>query len=151
MLQGIAGPKEKMYYLALTKQGVLIDDQVTLYNEGTRNAVIGQLRATERAEFFRDFLEKNWPLFNAAPPGPIVFPADLEMRKGYVLAFTRFAQVRARDTKLVPEMHSKGCVCDWITDDVSQLHCGWCAESQRPPYNSKKQFCEHLCGRQHQK
>ena len=55
--------------MALTKQGFLIDEHVTFYNEGMRNSVIGQVRATERAAAFGDFLERKLFAFQWRPLG----------------------------------------------------------------------------------
>ena len=145
---GVEGPKEKMYYLGVTQLGALDDDTVSLYNEGTRNSLASKRAATERAENSREFVQNNWPLFSAPPPGPILFPKDPDMAKKYILGLTRFAQQRGSDPTLAGKLHNKGCVCPWITEDVSQLVCCWCGQDK---YNGKKQFCDHINGQKHQK
>ena len=148
VVYGVEGPKEKMFYLGVTELGAMNDESVTFYNEGTRNALAGKKVATERAEYSRDFLQQNWPLFSSPPLGPVMFPADPESRMRYVLALTRFAQQRSADPALSGQMHNKGCVCQWITEDVTQLVCGWCGQDK---YNGQKQFCDHVNGQKHQK
>ena len=149
VVHGVEGPNEKMYYLAVTQLGALADEAVTFYNEGTRIAIAQKKVATDRAEYYsRDLLPKNWQLFSTPPPGSIVFPADPELCKRYILGLTRFARQRSADPTLRGQLHNKGCVCQWITKDASQLVCGWCSQDK---YNGRKQFCDHINGQKHQK
>ena len=131
--------------MGLTESGLLTDYAVKEYNQSCKKSK-SSLRASRRAFHVPPSIEQEWDILRSLPPGLPHFPPFAPGDYMSIFELTRIAQWKSATIPDPNYEHTRGCVCQFLPVDCTQITCHWCRKSHFP---SRGHLCNHISSREH--